>query len=211
MTTMTQTPESFWTRLSAKYAAQPIANPEAYEATLARTQSYLRAEDTVLEIGAGTSSTALRLAPMVARYVSSDYSEGMTEIGRQKAFDASVPGLEVVQAAPGDASLGDAPYDTVLAFNLLHLLPDLDAQLGVIAGHLRTGGLFISKTPCLGSRLGPIGLFVGAMRLIGRAPYVGFFRAAELDARVRAAGFELFETGNYGKRGVSRYLVARKL
>ena len=211
MATMTKTPESFWTAMSAKYAAQPIGNPANYEATLARTQSYLRAEDAVLEIGAGTSSTALRLAPIVARYVSSDYSAGMTEIGRQKAFDAAIPGLEVVQAAPGDATLGAAPFDTVLAFNLLHLLPNLDDQLRVISGHLRTGGLFISKTPCLGRRFGPIGLFVGVMRLFGRAPYVGFFRSAELDARVRAAGFELIETGDYGGRVGSRYLVARKL
>ncbi len=210
MTAMTATPEDFWTRLSEKYAAQPIADPADYEATLARTQSYLSERDTVLELGAGTSSTALRLAPLVSRYVSSDYSAGMTEIGRQKAFEASIPGLEVVQGALGDAALGAGPYDAVLALNLLHLLPDLDTELRRIAALMAPGGLFISKTPCLGSMwiLRPL---IGALRLLGRAPFVDFFTAAQLDGKIRAAGFEIIETGDHGKRGRNRYVVARKL
>jgi len=211
MTTMTQTPEHFWTRLSQKYAAQPIANPEGYEATLSRTQSYLGAGDHVLELGAGTSSTALRLAPSVESYVSSDYSKGMTEIGQQKAFEASIPGLRVVQGGLGDAALGQGPYDAVLALNLLHLLPNLEGQLTEAGKLVRQGGLFISKTPCLGGGLGLIRLFIGAMRLIGKAPYVRYFTAEALDRMVQDAGFELIETGEYGGRVTSRYIVARKL
>ena len=211
MTTMTQTPETFWTKLSAKYAAQPIANPADYEASLARTQSYLAADDAVLEIGAGTSSTALRLAPLVRRYVSSDYSAGMTEIGRQKAFEASIPGLEVVQGGLGEAALGDGPYDAVLAFNLLHLLPDLDRSLETASGLLRPGGLMISKTPCLGRGWGFIRIMVSVMRAVGKAPYVSFLDPGDVDQAMRQAGFEIVETGDYGKRGWSRYVVARKL
>lgn len=211
MTAMTVTPESFWTKMSAKYAARPISNPADYEASLARTKSYLGAEDNVLELGAGTSSTAVLLAPLVAHYVSSDYSKGMTEIGRDKAFDAAIPGLEVVQGGLGDAALGTGPYDALLAFNLLHLLPDLDGQLAQAAALLRPGGLLISKTPCLGKGYGVIRVMIAVMQAFGRAPYVGFFDAAELDASMQRAGFELIEQGDYGTRGRTRYLVARKL
>lgn len=210
MTTMTNTPESFWTKMARSYAARPISDVENYEATLARTQSYLGAEDSVLEIGAGTSSTALRLAPGVARYLATDYSQGMTEIAREKAFEASIPGLEVRQAGLGDAGIGSGPFDAVLAFNLLHLLPDLRGDLERIAALLPKGGLFISKTVCLGGQwyLRPV---IGAMQLFGKAPFVGFLRGAALDAAIVGAGFELIETGDYGARGRSRYVVARKL
>lgn len=211
MTAMTHTPESFWTKMSAKYAAQPIADPQDYEATLARTMSYLSADDMVLEIGAGTSSTALRLAPMVRRYVSSDYSAGMTAIGQEKAFEASIPGLEVVQGQLGDAALGEGPYDAVLALNLLHLVPDLDATLAKAAKLLKPGGLMISKTGCLGRGFRPIRVMISAMQLLGRAPHVGFFSAAELEAAMIRAGFEIIEGSDHGKQVLSRYLVARKV
>ena len=40
-------------------------------------------------------------------------------------------------------------YDRVLAFNVLHLVEDLEATVEACASALRPGGLLISKTPCL--------------------------------------------------------------
>lgn len=205
------TSASFWDRLAKRYAKQPIADPASYEATLARTQSYLSQSDRVLEIGAGTSSTALRLAPGVAEYVSSDYAEGMAEIGREKAFDASIPGLRVVQGGLGDAALGQGPYDALLAFNLLHLLPDLHGALRAVGELVGEGGVFISKSPCLKGRVGLMRLLIAVLRLFGRAPYVAMFTAEELEGAIRAAGFEIIEAGSYPAAGRNRYIVARKL
>ena len=67
----------FWDRHAAKYAEKPIADPTAYEEKLARVRSLLRATDHVLEIGCGTGSTALRLAPGVAKITATDVSSGM--------------------------------------------------------------------------------------------------------------------------------------
>ncbi|MEM1273688.1 MAG: class I SAM-dependent methyltransferase [Pseudomonadota bacterium] len=208
---MTQTKPEFWSKLSQRYARQAIADPAAYEATLQRTQTYLSSEDTVLELGAGTSSTALRLAPMVAQYISSDYSAGMTAIGRDKAFAASIPGLTVVEGALGNPALGTGPFDTILAFNLLHLLPDLESQLDRIAAHLRPGGLFISKSPCLKGRLGPISLVISVMQWIGKAPYLRKFSPDALEAMIAQAGFEVIESDSYPTGGRNQYIVARKL
>ncbi|MBF9030162.1 methyltransferase domain-containing protein [Rhodobacterales bacterium HKCCE3408] len=201
----------FWTRAARKYAESPIGNPESYEATLARTQSYLRKTDEVLEIGAGTSSTALRLAPSVKRYVSSDYSAGMVEIGQEKAWEASIPSLTVVEGGLGDPSLGSGPYNAVLAFNLLHLVPDLDDTFAEVAKLLPKGGLFISKTPCLARRFGLFRVMIGVLHLLGKAPHVSLFTATQLERRIVAAGFELIETRTYQRFTRTRYIVARKL
>jgi ubiquinone/menaquinone biosynthesis C-methylase UbiE len=53
----------FWDRIARKYAADPIADMAGYEATLQRVQGLLSTEQDVLEIGCGTGTTALRLAP----------------------------------------------------------------------------------------------------------------------------------------------------
>ena len=64
----------FWDRIAPKYAKSPVRDQQAYEATLARTRSYLGAEDKVLELGCGTGSTALILADAVAEYTATDLS-----------------------------------------------------------------------------------------------------------------------------------------
>ncbi|MEM1100624.1 MAG: hypothetical protein AAGH73_03730, partial [Pseudomonadota bacterium] len=58
----------FWNRIAARYARDPISDMAGYKATLERTKHYLTPIAHVLELGAGTSSTALELAPRVARY-----------------------------------------------------------------------------------------------------------------------------------------------
>jgi cyclopropane fatty-acyl-phospholipid synthase-like methyltransferase len=73
----------FWDRTAVKYAADPIADMAGYEATLRRVQGPLSADQDVLEIGFGTGSTALRLAPNTGRLLATDVSAGMIAIARQ--------------------------------------------------------------------------------------------------------------------------------
>jgi len=75
---------------------------------------------------------------------------------------------------------------------------------------LKPGGLFISKTPCIGGKwyFRPI---IGAMQLIGKAPYLRYLKVDEYDALIRAAGFEIVETGLYPPTAPSRFVVARKI
>ncbi|MCY1378431.1 hypothetical protein D9M69_660680 [compost metagenome] len=50
-----------------------------------------------------------------------------------------------------------------------------------------------------------------AMRALGKAPYAGIFRAADLSQIVRAAGFDIVATENHATKGNDRpYIVARK-
>jgi len=65
---------AFWDRVARKYAADPIADMAGYEATLRRVQTLLTDDQDVLEIGCGTGTTALRLAPSVRRMLATDVS-----------------------------------------------------------------------------------------------------------------------------------------
>lgn len=203
------TDAAFWDRIAPKYAKSKISNPDAYAQSLARVRTYLNADQSVLELGCGTGSTALLLAEATGRYVGTDISAGMIDIATRKlpAHKGAAPAFRVAGVAPGDYD-GEA-YDTVLAFNLLHLLPDLKTALGVIRDVLPDGGLFISKTPALAGKwyFKPL---IKAMQLFGRAPFVRMLSLEELDQMIEAAGFEIVETGLYPPATPSRFIVARK-
>ena len=204
--------ETFWDNIAEKYAASPIKNVEAYEETLARVRAHLKPEDNVLEVGAGTGTTALKLAGDVARITSSDLSGKMMEIARAKAADEGVHNLRFVQATPMDAALEeDAPYDAALAFNLLHLVEDVPGALRHLHALLKPGGLFISKTPCMGQSFSIWPLVVPIMRAIGKAPYVRFLKVSELEAEIRAAGFEIIDATDIPAGKPNHYVVARKV
>ena len=200
---------AFWDRIAPRYARQPISNMDAYEATMARVKTHLSETDTVLELGCGTGSTALLLAPFVKEYEGTDISGGMIDIALEKAWNRSAPNVKFRKAGVDPSEHADSQPDTVLAFNLLHLVPDTEATLAMVHDLLPEGGLFISKTPCIGAKwyYRPL---VKAMQLVGKAPFVRFLKVSELDHMMVAAGFEIVETGLFPPSTPSRFIVARK-
>lgn len=201
----------FWDGVAPKYAKSPIKDVPAYEYTLDRTRSYLRKTDTVLELGCGTGSTALLLAKNVGHITATDLSGAMLDVGRAKTGETD--NITFQQTSIAEAPEG--PFDSVMAFNLIHLIPDPDAALAQINARLKPGGLFISKTPCNPQRRAPLGyrllrLAIPLMQLVGKAPFVNFMDVAAWDAKVTAAGFDIIESGNHPSHPPSRYLVARK-
>lgn len=203
----------FWDRISRKYAKDTIADQGGYERTLDRTRDLLKPDHQVLELGCGTGSTALRLAGDVRRYLATDLSPGMIAIAREKLAASPCPALAFEVATAEAATLETRRFDAVLGFNYLHMVRDVPATLGRIQALLAPGGLFISKTPCLGDMnllLSRVAL--PAMRAIGKAPYVSVFDQAELCGLVNSAGFDILATENHASKGDDRrpFIAARK-
>lgn len=104
-------------------------------------------------------------------------------------------------------------YDAVLGFNYLHLVRDLADTLRHIHGMLVPGGLFISKTPCLGDMNPLIRLaLLPALRAVGLAPHVRSLRAADLSEQIRAADFEIVAVEGHASKGKDArpFIVARR-
>lgn len=203
----------FWDRISRKYARDAIADIGGYERTLDRTRLLLKPDDQVLELGCGTGSTALRLAGGVRNYLATDISTGMIAIAREKQAAGPIPSLAFEVATAEASMLQSGLFNAVLGFNYLHMVRDVPATLGRIHALLAPGGLFISKTPCLGD-MNPLlsHVLLPVMRLIGKAPYVSAFRHDELCKLLNAAGFDILAVENHASRGNDRrpFIVARK-
>lgn len=202
----------FWDRTSRKYAKGAVADPAGYDRTLDRTRALLGPGDRVLELGCGTGTTALRLAADVQSYLATDISAGMIEIAEERRTADPIPTLAFRTATTEELAPEVGPFDAVLGFNYLHLVRDLPGTLRNIHALLAAGGLFISKTPCVGDMNPLIRLVLPAMRAVGKAPYAGIFRAAELSRLIAAAGFDILAAESHATRRDDRrpYIVARK-
>lgn len=206
----------FWNWISRRYAAQTMSDPAGYERSMQRVVGLLSPEHEVLELGCGTGSTALRLAPHTARLLATDFSPDMLAIARERRQVQPVPQLEFALADVDGQGFEAARYDRVLAFNLLHLSADLDQALAMVVRTLRPGGLLISKTPCIAELnplvVGGLSLLFPLLRTVGRAPHMQFLDEPRLRAAMERAGLQVLASERHGTRGrdVRAFIVARK-
>lgn len=203
----------FWDRSSRKYARSAIADPNGYERTLERARAHLQPGDSVLELGCGTGTTALRLADGVQSYLATDISGGMIAIADEKLAVESIPALSFRTATAEELVHEESRFDAVLGFNYLHLVRNVPSTLRSIHVLLKPGGLFISKTPCLGD-MNPLIrlLLLPAMRAIGKAPHVSSLGASALEQLIIGAGFDVLVRESHASKGKDQrpYIVARK-
>jgi ubiquinone/menaquinone biosynthesis C-methylase UbiE len=200
---------AFWDKAAKKYAASPIKDIAAYEETLARTRHYLTAEDHLLEVGCGTGSTAIKLAPFVRRITATDISGNMIVIAQSKITGDGPQNIDFVESEI-NVAMADAPFDAVCAFSLLHLVDDLDQTLLHLRKQIKPGGYFISKTACLADMNMLIRPMIKVMQMIGKAPHVLVFDAGGLETAISKAGFDVVEAGYFGTNNSARFIVARR-
>lgn len=196
---MTASDARFWDRMAARYAKSPIADMAGYERTLERTRAHLSPSDAVFEFGCGTGTTALKLAPHVARYVATDISGEMIAIGRAKAAEAGV--AVAFEVSTPDAMTGvDGAFDAALGFNILHLIDDRRAALAGVWRLLKPGGLLITKTVCLKSMNPLLRFAVPLMRAVGQAPFVAMLGPDDVARDIESAGFTIVGREYHGSR-----------
>lgn len=199
----------FWDRLAPKYAKRPVSDPAAYEAKLTRLSALLQPTDRVLELGCGTGTTALRLAAQAATITATDVSGGMLDIAEGKRVAQGIDTVRFIRADAADTVDG-APFDVIMTFSLLHLVDDLSAVLAAVHAQLKPGGLFVSKTVCLGDHHAGLRLLVRAMQVVGLAPHVAFVRAADFEDAIARGGFGIEETAYFDTKRMTPFIVARK-
>ena len=177
---------AFWSALAVKYAAKPVENPDAFERKIALTQARMAPEQVVLDIGCGTGSLALRLAPHAAVVHGLDYSDEMIRIARGKAEAAGVGNVRFHVGPFDDTAPFEAgSLDGLCAYSLLHLVEDRDEALARVFSLLKPGGFFVSSTVCLGGSWVPYRPLLTAMRWVGKAPMVQVITAETPTVKTR--------------------------
>ncbi len=201
----------FWDRLADKYAAQPIADEDAYQHKLEVTRSHFSPQSQVLEFGCGTGSTAVLHAPFVNHIHAIDFSARMIEICTKKAADAGVSNVSFERADITTLDVADQTYDVVMGMSILHLLKDRQAVIARVFDLLKPGGVFISSTACLSDNVGFLKPIAPLGKAIGLLPQLNFMSRTELRQSLLDAGFGVetdWQPGDDKSKAV--FMVARK-
>lgn len=163
----------------------------------------------VLEIGCGTGSTAIILAPNVKRIHAIDISSKMIEIARAKAQANNIGNISFQQSPVEELNNDAGTVDVVIGFSLLHLLENKENVVAAIYKLLKPGGLFITSTVCIDSSMRFLKLFAPIGKLLGLMPPVKFFTTQELKDCMQTAGFDI-EQSLQNSNSPDLFIAARK-
>jgi ubiquinone/menaquinone biosynthesis C-methylase UbiE len=199
----------FWDRAADRYARMPMRGEAAWREKLAIIRGLTGPEAEVLELGCGTGSTAIEIAPHARRILATDISGRMLEIARQKAAAAGAGNVAFRRAGVEELEAPEGAFDLVLAMNLLHLLEDREGAMARVFPWLRPGGAFVSGTMCLSDGLGWVRWVSPVARRLGLFPALQSFPETRLTEELRRAGFAIERRWKPGPRKAV-FLVARR-
>lgn len=201
----------FWDDIAEKYAAQPVKDVAAFERKKAITRELLRPNSAVLELGCGTGSLALAMAPFARHIHALDVSSEMIRLADAKKKDAGASNVTFCQGTlERGAQVQRESFDHVWAFSLLHLVRDRRQLLEHVFALLKPGGWFISSNVCLGDSLVPYGALISVMRWFGKAPLVFIYKRATILREFRECGFSQIEDRDVGASTTIAFLLAKK-
>jgi 2-polyprenyl-3-methyl-5-hydroxy-6-metoxy-1,4-benzoquinol methylase len=206
--------EKFWDRLARTWAT-PTAGPEQADTkVLAKTRPYLKATDSLLDLGCAKGSVDLKLATAVRSIHGIDISSQMIAAAREAADTREAANVSFAQATIFDESLERGSFDVVLAFAILHLLEDVPEVLLRIDELLKPGGLLISVTPCLGEKgtlpVRSLMLLVRSATTLRVIPPVWRPTIRELQGLMEAAGLAVIVTDELVHSTSEYFVVAEK-
>ncbi len=135
----------------------------------------------------------------------------MIEIAQGKADAKIIDNVTFEQSPIEEISVSDQTLDAVLGLSILHLLDNKEVVIAKVHKMLKSGGIFVTSTVCLGDTMMrflrfvvPIGKFFCLM------PLVTVFTTKDLEHSFTEAGFEIDYQWQPGK-GKAVFIVAKKV
>jgi ubiquinone/menaquinone biosynthesis C-methylase UbiE len=129
----------------AKYDAKARTDPSA---GIQHLKDFgLGADSVVVDLGAGSGTFAVAVAPHCKRVIAVDVSPAMISAMKSKVEDLGLTNVEIVEAGFLSFEAPSAPVDFVYSRHALHSLPDDQKReaLKHVAALLKPGGIFYLK------------------------------------------------------------------
>jgi 2-polyprenyl-3-methyl-5-hydroxy-6-metoxy-1,4-benzoquinol methylase len=203
--------ERFWDRRSIEYDRHESKHRQDLFKTIENAKKHLNASDIVLDYACGTGIITNEIADNVQEIHAIDISSKMIEVAERRAGEREIGNIHYAQSTIFDERYGEASFDVILAFSILHLLEDTRKVMQRISELLKPGGLFISATPCMGEKKSFLGVFFFLLSRTGIAPYMKFLKFSELESMIANGHFRIVEVEDLHQTPPNYFMVARKI
>ncbi len=207
--------ENFWDGSAGNYDRTEERFEGIHSKSRECAKKHLKSSDSVLDYGCGTGTTACEIASAVKEVHGIDISSGMIELAREKANSANIENADFAQADIFDERYRAESFEVILAFNVLHTVPDPQRVVRRAHQLLKPGGLIISVTPCFRDRISFLVrmqiLLVQVLCMVGVIPIpIRRLQSSDLNSLLLEGGFHVVDNEMLFQNVSSYFLVAKK-
>ena len=206
--------EGFWDKASKNYDKTEERFEYIHNKSRENTKKYLKVSHIVLDYGCGTGTASCEFASQVKKIHAIDISSEMIRIAKEKAVVSEVENVNFEKADIFDNRYQNESFDVILAFNMLHTVPDPQNVVQRINDLLKHDGLFISITPCLRQKMSfLVNLQIQLVRILCKFGIIPIpirrVKNTDIDNLLAKGDFQAIESKEIFK-GASSYFVAAK-
>ena len=207
--------EAFWDSSADNYDKTEERFEFIHKKSRENVRKHLNTSHTVLDYGCGTGTTACELARRVKQISAIDISSKMIQLAQAKVTAAKIENINLRQGNIFDEDYKAGSFDVILAFNMLHTVPDPEAVMQRIRELLKPEGLIIAVTPTLRDKLSFwVGLQIKLVQVLcslGIIPIpIRRLKSTDLDDLVENAGFQIIDSEEIYAGASSYFVVGRK-
>lgn len=197
-----KTSKTFWDKQAKKFSD---GGQKESDKLVSQSKEFLTSESKVLDFACGTGQSTALLASHADEVIGIDYSEEMIRYAKEKA----AANASFLVGSLDHSELEKGSFDVITAFNVLHLLEDVEKQIQLIHDLLKPGGVFISYTACIGEKRT---FMVGLIKLfskLGFFPKVNALSVSHLNRLTANMGFEKLD-GEITGDAINNYFLVLK-
>jgi len=207
--------EEFWDKASKNYDKTEERFEYIHKKARENTRKYLRESQIVLDYGCGTGTASCEFASLVEEIYGIDISSEMIRIAKDKLAASEVDNVNFEKADIFDSKYQNESFDVILAFNMLHTVPNPQSVVQRVNDLLKHDGLFISITPCLGQKMSfLVNLqiqFVRVLCKLGVIPIpIRRIKSTDIDELLAIGKFQTIESEKIFKGASSYFVTAKK-